>query len=373
MLPATSQKADVRPISFVLEKSGVPSVALDLAIRPEEMTRSDPSRLAVMQTLGGAWADDFGEGIAQINMAGTTGWRSGGFGGDGEARFLQLRTLVYDGWHNQRKQARLAGQDPSNIALVLADSLNSTIDIVAPMSFALRRSKSRPLLMQFQISLLVLGQQSPAGASSSTSSDLTSKILASLTASVSTITSIAARITGYINANFAAPLVSFIGSANAVYGQVTAAIQAGQSVVASVLHVASLISQAGTAIARTVNAVLSLPDVVRGDIAALGSAFSNIFCGLQKIGTQKIYQNYMGIYGASNCSSTSGGSPISPFANSNTFAAVAPTSTGTGIVLSSPATQSLQVMATSDPVLAPMSLTAIQTNLAAVNAGLVTP
>ena len=75
-----------------------------LSLRPEDLTRSEPSRLTATQTLGGAWLDSFGPGIGEITLAGHTGWR-GGFLSSGEDAFYKLRNTVFANWHKQRKQA----------------------------------------------------------------------------------------------------------------------------------------------------------------------------------------------------------------------------------------------------------------------------
>ena len=48
---------------------------IGLVIRPEELTRTDPSRINDTRTLGGAWSDNFGEGLSSLTISGHTGWR----------------------------------------------------------------------------------------------------------------------------------------------------------------------------------------------------------------------------------------------------------------------------------------------------------
>ena len=77
--PPKSQKAGDRPISFVLAEYSKSDIQeYKFVIRPEELSRMDPSRVTVHQTLGGerlGWADDFGQGLPTINISGHTGWR----------------------------------------------------------------------------------------------------------------------------------------------------------------------------------------------------------------------------------------------------------------------------------------------------------
>ena len=115
-----SQKAGDRPITFGLVDASVPSsqiITLDMVIRPEELTRTDVSRATVQQTLGGGWVDDFGPGLATINISGTTGWRmnaaaQGNAAIDGVDQFAKLKTQTFTGWHKRRNDAVKAGKDP---------------------------------------------------------------------------------------------------------------------------------------------------------------------------------------------------------------------------------------------------------------------
>lgn len=134
-------------------------------IRPEELTRFEPSRLAVQQTLGGAWIDAFDRGIITIKINGTTGWRGAsplGTGGatttSGEAQFQLLRQNSFISWHAQRAAIVAGGGDPNDVTLMFVDTLNGFTDYVAPKSFTLRRSKTRPLLLMYSIEMLVLGE-----------------------------------------------------------------------------------------------------------------------------------------------------------------------------------------------------------------------
>ena len=384
MAAPTSQKADVRPISFVLEESGAPLLSLDLAIRPEDLTRQDPSRLSVVQTLGGAWGDDFGPGIGNITLSGTTGWRAGGGVADGEARFKQLRTAVFDEWHIRRAAARKAGKNPDAIALVLADSLNNTIDQVAPNSFTLRRSRSRPLLLQYQISLTVLGKGSSGldggggdvigNGGSGDDESLLDTIIASMSGAIDRIGQLSKDIGSFIDRNFTSYVGGFITSAMAVFKKVTGLLSGGSSAfgaaLAPLIGVAQLLSSAGATVMRTIRS--SVNNIAgQNAFSLLAASFFNIACALGRLRRNRLFSDFSSLFGASNCSSTLGGRPISNFVGFNTFAAVAPATAAPAVVVSSGATTSLQTLAASDPVLAPLSTTVITGHLATIASGLV--
>lgn len=132
--------------------------------RPEELTYTHPTRASVIQTLGGAWVDDFGEGIVDITLSGHTGWRAneaplknGVTQPDGMDKAMTLRTLFSETFHQLRLTAANSGIDPDDaVKLYFVDTLNKTHWQIYPVSFQLRRNKSRPLLYQYQLRMIGL-------------------------------------------------------------------------------------------------------------------------------------------------------------------------------------------------------------------------
>lgn len=363
--PPSSQLAADRPITFLLDDavSGAgPADALTLYVRPEDLTRQEPSRVNIVQTLNrGAWGDSFGPGISMIVISGTTGWRrTVNSDDDGEARFKALRDRVFTQWHERRQRAVQALRDPSDVRLVYSDALNDVVATVAPLNFTLRRSRSRPLLLQYQIQLAVLadgvGAYSPAYGLDSNL--LTSLGLDSLSASLSRITSLANQAKSFIDRNILAPVQAFNAFTQKLLTQVTATVDAVLGVPASLLNVARTAAQAGANLYRTIAAVVGVPDQVAGYCIGIASAFSNIWCLLNNVlAAPETYPDYGTVYGSSNCSSTSGGEGISIFASTstNTFAAIAPAPKPPIVAVTSSAQTSLSALSSTDVVLAPMS------------------
>lgn len=365
-----SQKAGVRPISFVMVDKSVAggyTSSVSLTIRPEELTRTDVSRMTVQQTLGGAWADDFGPGLSTINIAGHTGWRGAG-GSDGMALFSMLKNQVFDDWHARRNQARRAGKDPSQVQLTFADALDSNTDIVAPMNFVLRRSKSRPLLMQFQISMISL--QIPfVDTAASAASMLNDLGLTSLASAVTEISNAIGQVKNFINQNIIAPVTAFMHTAVSVFNAV---MTASNAIVGQVLGIATSIAQTGLNLFHTLGAVASLPSILVGQIMGVAGAFSNVFCVLKNaIKTASVYQDFTALYGASNCSSTVGGSPISSYVKNGTnpFYDVVGTASKPPVTVSPQAQTSLQIVNNTDPVLSPLSSAALSGHLINISNG----
>jgi hypothetical protein len=377
--PPSTQKAEFRPISFVLDDGGA-TTSVDLVIRPEDLTRSDPSRVSVQQTLGAsAWADNFGPGLPQITISGHTGWRrTESDSDDGVARFQKLNDLVFTQWHEKRKEAAKSGSDPDNIQLIFSDALDGFSVVVVPMGFTLRRSRSRPLLCQYQISMTVvnsaidqLGYLSFAGSSSSAS--VTESLgLDSLTASVNRITSMLTSAKNFINGTMLTPVQKFMTQTARLYSAVHSAISAGTQIAGSLISIAKTTAQAGINIFRTLAAVASIPTIVRSQLMQVAAAYSNILCVLSNaLRKQKYIQDYSDLYGSSNCSSTSGGRPLSTLSGVNPFYSVVPTGAALPVSVTTTAQKGLVTLANSDPVLSPLSTTSLGNAIRDVSSGLV--
>ncbi len=349
---------------------------MSLVIRPEDLTKSDPSRLAVNQTLGGAWADNFGPGISMINIAGHTGWRGAGDGsGDGQAQFLALRNLVYTQWHARRAAAVAAGQSADLVQLIFADALDSIACVVAPMNFTLKRSRSRPLLMMYQIPLVVIsdGVGVTYAASSPGDAALRALGLDSLADSIQKITGYAADVRNFVNANLVQPVESFLKTANTVFTAIQYGIGTAVGIVSAqtnqLISLGSDIAVTGQNAFNTLSAVENIGVYATAQLSGCASAFSNIVCLLKNaLAGGTVYQDYADLYGSSNCSSTSGGAPLSPLRNTNPFELMAPPA-ATPIVVTPMASSNLGQGRAMDPVLAPPTSTTVGSILANIGSG----
>lgn len=377
--PPSSQKAEVRPISFVLDDqaTGGPPASVDLVIRPEDLTRNDPSRLNVQQTLGGAWADNFGPGVPTILISGHTGWRPTFASGDGGERFQQLYDQVYVQWHERRAAAVQMGIDPDLVKLVFADALDDFSVVVAPMAFTLQRSRSRPLLYQYRINLTVLGDDVDGGGLFGAlgglfnADVLEAAGLDSLTASINEITAAINDVHHWVDRTLVAPVRTFMQQTARLYGAVRGAVAAVDGIAGSLISVAQMTAQAGINIFRSVAAVANLPSQIRARLMQVSGAYTNIFCVLRNALRQQIYyEDYSPIFGASNCSSTSGGRPISVLSGQNPFYSVVPTRAPLPVTLTESAQSSLRTLAANDPVLTPMSPLALRSAVTNVADGM---
>jgi hypothetical protein len=381
----SSQSAGARPISFVLVDNSDPagsilaSNTLTLFVRPEDLTRGDTSRITVQQTLGGtAWMDNFGPGVPTININGHTGWRppaDPALGtADGVARFTQLKNQVFVNWHARRQVALQNGLNPdTTVQLQFADQLDSIAAVVAPMSFVLRRSRTRPLLYQYQISMVVMqdniGQPTTTSSASSLSTNSSSALttaqqqaagVTSLTSSITTITSAAGAITAYVDASIVGPVAQFAAQTAAVLNAVITGFTSVAGLTGSLIATAQLTVACGLNIFRALASTAGLTNQGMGALMQIAGAYSNAVCILENVFPPgPTYPDYSSLYGSSNCSSTSGGTTPSIFAGLNPFQYTNPQQVPDAMVASTLAVAAMQTMAATDIVLSPPAMATI--------------
>jgi len=345
-----------------LAGGGQASVRMNLNIRPEELSRTEPSRMVVQQTLGGAWADAFDRGVSEIVLSGTLGWR-GGFALSGEDSFLALRSTVYQAWHDRRKVAIASGTDPSTVTLTFTDNLDSVASIVAPRSFTLRRSRSSPLLMRYEIRLLELGAaDGPSSAIDSIINALSdpTRWLAGVTGMGNTLNQIdyyASEATSALGALAQAPGM-FIDTGTALLQSVasTATSLRGQfdASTTALLTAGSSFAQAGRNSFAALAATPGLSSQQMSALMAVSSCYNDLTCTMaNSFNIGLYYQNLDALLGASACSSTGGGDAPSGFtvANENPFYTLAPSQpSGPIVTVTQPAAQAINTLR-GDPLL----------------------
>ncbi|WP_431860122.1 hypothetical protein [Azospirillum sp.] len=306
---------------------------MNLNIRPEDLTRQEPSRLTVQQALGGAWADAFDRGLSNITLSGTTGWR-GGFAESGEEMFKTLRETVFTEWHKRRADAIQAGKSPRDIELIFVDTLDDINVVVAPRSFVLRRSRTSPLLMKYNIQLAVLGDatkpSSPFDAITDAINDALrwlkaalglDNIIAWLKDAVKWVTDVFKTISDYVRA--------FINLAVKVFGTIADLARGGQGLfdqtVGALLHSGMTLAAAGRDAMRALAGTGDFVSTVRVRIQRMASMFHDAYCTMENgFNAGKYFRSFDDLFGASTCSSTGGGHSWSTFSAQNPFASMYP-------------------------------------------------
>jgi hypothetical protein len=388
--PPISQKAATKPISFVLQNGTEFSPPLQLVIRPEDLTRNEQSRLNVHQTQGDegsqGWADNWGEGLPSVAINGHTGWRTAtATGNDGVAAFLALNDLVYKGFHALKQAAINTGMDPALVKLLFIDVLDGFAWSVAPTNFVLRRNKSRPLLMQYSINLQAISTvidmppvDIPGIGSISKGLGALGGVLGKLSGMLGSIKGMISGAMGFVTGlvgNIASTVKGFVSVANGMFQQVqgvVAAVKNGAMGIANeFIGMARDVASVGLNVFRTVSAIKNLPNQIKGDVMAVAGAFNEVKCIFSNsLAPRSTYENYDSLFGASNCSSTSGGRPASPLAGINSLQYLLPSASTSAVSIASNPFASLQVLKNMDPVLGPLSFSEIDRHVSNVTEGL---
>lgn len=377
-----SQKANERPISFVLHDTtnGSAPVTVPMAIRPEDLSRSEQSRLTICQTLGGAWADSFGPSVPTVTLSGHTGWGAGDRP-DGFEQFQLLHKTVFDAWHEQRDAAAKGGYDPNDVKLIFVDALDEFTWVVAPGGFVLRRNRSRPLLSQYQIILhkLADGMDPTLQGPPIDLMNQDNRGLSSLDASIATIIAFGEGAKGAIGAALGPikdQLTNFVNLSTVMLTSVRRVIAAGNMAVSAInaplLEVAGLLTKAGRNIFCMAASILSFPMSVRQTFMRTAAAYTNAFCLFSNVfKLRKLLPDYSSVYGASNCSSTAGGEPGSIYAslNANVFKDIF-SNPSAPVSASQQSLSSLTQIANMDIVQAPLTLSELALPLKTVMSGI---
>lgn len=385
--PPTDQRAGVRPISFLLDEGGSLGSPLTLNIRPEDLTRTEPSRSTVHQTMGretGGWVDHFGEGLPSVTIAGHTGWRAGGIdAADGVKAFENLNQLVAHDYAAAKQSAIDRGSDPAGVKLIFVDMLDGFTWSVVPVTFVLRRSRSRPLLMQYNITLQALSTAIdnplmvvPFLGSISGGLGALDGILSTLAGFQSDIKGLVGKAVGYVNGGLgyvAQSVSAFTSVANGVLNSVTSIVKSVQggftSIANNAIGIANDIASVGVNVFRTLAAIRGLPSHIKAELSRVASAFNEVVCIFSNsLRPRQTYDTYEDLYGASNCSSTTGGRPASALAGTNSFNLLRSSDTDP-VTLNTLAQSSVSVVKRADPVLTPMALPEMSRHLDQVVAG----
>lgn len=371
--PPTSQRSGRRPISFLLDSGGSIGSPVTLNLRPEDLTRNEPARATVYQTMGkgvSGWVDHFGEALPSVSISGHTGWRdTAGSGTDGAAAFAKLNQLVVRDFPAAKQLAIDSGRNPALVKLLFVDLLDDFVWSVAPTVFTLRRNKSSPLLYRYNINLQAVSTSIDAISALAPFFGSISAGLGALDRSIASIAGMAGSVEGWVSSALntvdrtlgpiAGAIKNFVGLANTVFGAVNGVVRSASNFVTGLsnrfISMAGDIANVGRNIFRTINAIGNLPADLKANLGRMASAFNEVACIFKNsLRPRKTYEDYTGLYGASNCSSTTGGRQDSAYANTNAFQQMqAEKDVATA---NTAALAGISALSRTDPVLAPMPL-----------------
>jgi hypothetical protein len=172
------------------------------------------------------------------------------------------------------------------------------------------------------------------------------------------------------------PLKSGVGQVLSLTSEALTSVQklaaAGNNVVSSALSPVLEIAQSLTSVSTNVMGIVAttkaLPLAVKLDVLEVKSALNNARCLMSNaIKGDVVLPDYTSLYGASNCSSTSGGRPASPYADTNVFPQLFPAQ-ASPVSMSAQAEAAVQTLAKVD-VLAPPATTTTAGLLDSIVAG----
>lgn len=384
--PPTDQRAGVRPISFLLDNGGSLGSPVTLNIRPEELTRTEPARATLHQTLGRqvqGWVDHFGEGLPSVNISGHTGWRAAGVSAeDGVKAFERLNQLVAHDYAQAKQDAIDRGQDPAGIKLLFVDMLDGFTWSVTPTTFVLRRSRSRPLLMQYNITMQAVNTAIDNPLMAVPFFGSISGGLGALGSALSALEGFAGQVAGWVGSAvaFVGGGLNYVARAVATFSTVTnRVLGAVNTIVGSVqggftglanraIGIARDLAAVGVNVFRTLSSIRNLPSNLRAQLSEVASAYNEVVCIFRNsLRPRQTYDAYEDLYGASNCSSTTGGRQASSLAGSNSLALLA--RAPDPVSLNTMAQSSVVLVNRVDPVLSPMQLPEMARHLDLISSG----
>lgn len=117
-------------------------------INPEEYSQDEPSRSTVTQTKGGAFIDDFGNGLQNIFIKGSTGFERG----LGVDKYKELRDRVREYY----EQGKLGSSPENEIIFHNFTDDESWVVHTDPSGIRLLRNKNNPLLYMYELKFICL-------------------------------------------------------------------------------------------------------------------------------------------------------------------------------------------------------------------------
>ena len=368
-----TQVSGKRPISFILDDGGVFSAPVTLVLRPEDLTRTEPARASVYQTMGrdiSGWVDHFGSGLPSVTIAGHTGWRDvSGRGMDGAAAFAALNQLVAHDFPAAKQAAIDKGLDPGAVKLLFIDDLDGFAWSVVPNVFTLRRNKASPLLIRYNIVMQAVSTSVDRPKVITPDLGSESVGLGALDRAIAKIQSFAGKVESWVKraldtvdgvlGPIAKTIKNFVGLANTVFGAVNSVVRSvsnlGRGLANRVIAIAGDVANVGRNIFRSFNAIRNLPADLKASLGRVASAFNEVACIFKNsLRPRKTYEEYSGLYGASNCSSTTGGRQDSAYANLNAFQQMQ--GKKDVVTANAAALAGISTLKNADPVLAPVPL-----------------
>jgi hypothetical protein len=139
--------------TFEIKRHGRSKHRHTLLVNPEDISQNEPTRMSVTQTLGGAYVVDFGQGLIEVSISGTTGYKarynSEGEYVDGFEEFINFRENIYRDF--------IQNSD-NGMEMFWYNWEDDEYYQIQPKSFRLMRNKQAPLLYRYEFQFICLAE-----------------------------------------------------------------------------------------------------------------------------------------------------------------------------------------------------------------------
>jgi hypothetical protein len=137
--------------TFEIKEKGKTTMRHTLLVNPEDMSMEEPSRVNVVQTLGGAYVTDFGQGLPTVTISGITGYKARysveGNYVDGFEEFMLFRGSVY---------RNFLEANSADMELHWYNWEDNEHYQIQPTGFRLSRNARQPLLYRYEFRFVCL-------------------------------------------------------------------------------------------------------------------------------------------------------------------------------------------------------------------------
>lgn len=158
-MKSTMQARRFYKYTFEMRDKGKKIYTYTMLLNPSDVSMDEPPRTNVIQTIGGAYVTDFGQGLPSVTMAGITGYHARknavGVLVDGYTEWKTFRDKVYRYYVTSKS---------SQIEMYWYNWEDGEYYKVIPQGFRLMRNKAEPLLYRYEfrfVCILKLGSQTP--------------------------------------------------------------------------------------------------------------------------------------------------------------------------------------------------------------------
>jgi len=273
-------------------------------VNPEEFNVSRQHRVQVTQTLGDPFIDEFGLGLATLNIRGTTGWRArpGVQNVDGYEAFNLLHRNFINKYFELRLDKLKNQQDPSDIKLVIINNVDDLVFEIIPVDFQLLRNKVKPLLYQYNLTFKIITDMGDV--SHAQTSAVTNKIQSRnwLTTLVSRATALAAKVSAFTT-SVCQTFGTFIQDAVDVINTVSS----GAADIANFLYgITSTISSTLDAVRDAQTIIQNLDLDIMIELNQLSTVLGEFNCYLANGIQESWLPDFSAISGITDCAATHG-------------------------------------------------------------------